>query len=182
SLFGVKTQLQFGKTTITGVFSEQKSETQTVMAEGGATVTNFELFALDYDDNRHFFLAHYFRDNYDRALKQYPFINSNVQITRMEVWITNRSSQTNNVRNIVALQDIGESDPLNIGLDNPPGGFVNVSPSSYPDNANNDFNPFGINGGPSSLLNPLIRDIATVGQGFTGVRVSDGIDYVSLES
>ena len=80
SLFGVKTQLQFGKTTITGVFSEQKSETRTVTAEGGATITDFELFALDYDESRHFFLAHYFRDNYDRALKQYPFINSNVQI------------------------------------------------------------------------------------------------------
>ncbi len=182
SLFGVKAQLQFGKTTITGVFSEQKSETKTVMAEGGATVTNFELYALDYDDNRHFFLAHYFRDNYDRALKQYPFINSNVQVTRMEVWITNRSSQTNNVRNIVALQDIGEANPENIGLENPPGGFINVPPNSYPDNGNNDFNPFGINGGPPSLLNPAIRDIATVGRGFTGVRVSDGIDYVSLEN
>lgn len=182
SLFGVKTQLQFGKTTITGVFSEQKSETKTVMAEGGATVTNFELFALDYDENRHFFLGHYFRDNYDRSLRQYPFINSNVQVTRMEVWITNRSSQTNNVRNIVALQDIGESNSQNIGLENPPGGFINVPANSYPNNGNNDFNPFGINGGPSSLLNPAIRDIATVRQGFTGVRVSDGIDYVSLEN
>lgn len=85
SLFGVKAQLQFGKTTITGVFSEQKSETKTVVAEGGATVTNFELFALDYDENRHFFLAQYFRDHYDAALSNYPFINSNVQVTRMEV-------------------------------------------------------------------------------------------------
>lgn len=182
SLFGVKTQLQFGKTTITGVFSEQKSETKTVIAEGGATVTNFELFASDYDENRHFFLAHYFRDNYDRALQQYPFINSNIQVTRMEVWITNRTSRTDNVRNIVAIQDIGESNPINIGLDNPPGGFINVGPNAYPDNANNKFNPFGINGGPASLLNPAIRDIATVRQGFTGVRVDDGMDYVSLEN
>src|SRR5690554_5321541 len=182
SLFGVKTQLQFGKTTITGVFSEQKSETKTVIAEGGATVTNFELFASDYDENRHFFLAHYFRDNYDRALQQYPFINSNIQVTRMEVWITNRTSRTDNVRNIVAIQDIGESNPKNIGLDNPPGGFINVGPNAYPDNANNKFNPFGINGGPASLLNPAIRDIATVRQGFTGVRVDDGMDYVSLEN
>ncbi|HLV92324.1 MAG TPA: cell surface protein SprA, partial [Aequorivita sp.] len=182
SLFGVKTQLKFGKTTITGVFSEQKSETKTVIAEGGATVTNFELFASDYDENRHFFLAHYFRDNYDRALQQYPFINSNIQVTRMEVWITNRTSRTDNVRNIVAIQDIGESNPINIGLDNPPGGFINVGPNAYPDNANNKFNPFGINGGPASLLNPAIRDIATVRQGFTGVRVDDGMDYVSLEN
>ncbi|CAM3262365.1 cell surface protein SprA [Aequorivita lipolytica] len=182
SLFGVKTQLQFGKTTITGVFSEQKSETRTVSAEGGATITDFELFALDYDDSRHFFLAHYFRDNYDRALELYPFINSNVQVTRMEVWITNRTSRTENVRNIVALQDIGESDPTNIGLSVPPGGFINAPRTAYPDNGNNDFNPFGINGGPQTLLNPAIRDVATVRQGFTGVQVSEGTDYVTLEN
>lgn len=182
SLFGVKTELQFGKTTITGVFSEQKSQTTRVMAEGGATVTDFEVFALDYDENRHFFLAHYFRDNYDRALQQYPFVNSNVQITRLEVWITNRSNHTNDVRNLVALQDIGESNPKHIGLLNTPGGFVTSGPNSYPDNSNNLFNPMGINGGARTLLNPAIRDIASVRQGFTGVNARDGIDYVSLEN
>jgi cell surface protein SprA len=182
SLFGVKTQLQFGKTTITGVFSEQKSESRTVVAEGGATVTDFDVFALDYDENRHFFLAQYFRDNYDRVLAQYPFINSNVQISRMEVWITNRSNRTQNVRNIVAIQDIGESDPTKIGLAIPPGGFINKPRRSYPDNSNNDFNPFGINGGQQSILNPLIRDIASVQSGFTGVQVSEGKDYVTLEN
>ncbi len=183
SLFGVKTQLQFGKTTITDVFSEQKSETRTVVAEGGATVTDFEFFAADYDENRHFFLAHYFRDNYDRALKQYPFINSNVQITRVEVWITNRTSRTDNVRNIVALQDIGESDISNIGLNQVPGGFLNRPANSYPDNGNNDFNPFGLNGGgQQTILTNAIRDVATVNQGFSGVQVQDGTDYVTLEN
>ncbi|GHC42188.1 T9SS outer membrane translocon Sov/SprA [Ulvibacter litoralis] len=183
SLFGVKTELQFGKTTITGVFSEQKSESRTVVAEGGSTVTDFEVFALDYDENRHFFLAHYFRDNYDRVLKQYPFINSNVQITRAEVWVTNRSNRTENVRNIVAIQDIGESDPTKIGLALPPGGFINSPRNSYPDNSNNDFNPFGLNGGgEQTILNSLIRDVATVDSGFTGVQVSDGKDYVTLEN
>ena len=42
SLFGVKTQLQFGKTTVTGVFSEQKSQANTVVAQGGGTVEEFE--------------------------------------------------------------------------------------------------------------------------------------------
>ncbi|NND62877.1 MAG: cell surface protein SprA, partial [Flavobacteriaceae bacterium] len=183
SLFGVKTQLQFGNTTITGVFSEQKSETRSVVAEGGATVTNFEIFALDYDENRHFFLAHYFRDNYDRVLAQYPFINSNVQITRAEVWITNRNNTINNVRNIIALQDIGESDPTNIGLNTIPGGFINSTRNAFPDNSNNDFNPFGIdNPAEQSILNESIRDVATVQAGFSGVPVNDGIDYVVLEN
>ena len=183
SLFGVKTQLQFGKTTITGVFSEQKSETRSVTAEGGATVTDFELYASEYDESRHFFLAHYFRDNYNRALTQYPFINSNVQITRAEVWITNRTNRTENVRNIVAIQDIGESDPTNIGLNVPPGGFINKPRGSYPDNSNNDFNPFGINDPTEqTILNEAIRDIASVQGGFSGVPVNEGIDYVTLEN
>ncbi len=183
SLFGVKTQLQFGKTTITGVFSEQKSETRSVTAEGGATITDFEIYASEYDENRHFFLAHYFRDNYNRALTQYPFINSNVQITRAEVWITNRTNRTENVRNIVAIQDIGESDPANIGLNNPPGGFINSPRGSFPDNSNNDFNPFGINNpAEQTILNESIRDIASVQAGFSGVSVNEGVDYVSLEN
>ncbi|OAB80563.1 T9SS outer membrane translocon Sov/SprA [Cochleicola gelatinilyticus] len=182
SLFGVKTELQFGKTRITGVFSEQKSESRTVVAEGGATITDFELFASEYDENRHFFLAHYFRDNYNNALTQYPFINSNVQITRMEVWITNRTNRTDNVRNIVAIQDLGESNGENIGLDVIPPGFINTAPGAFPNNSNNDFNPLGIDGPQQSVLNPAIRDIATVRQGFGSVQVNEGVDYVSLEN
>lgn len=182
SLFGVKTELQFGKTTITGVFSEQKSETRTVVAEGGATVTDFDIFALDYDEDRHFFLAQYFRDRYDQNLQQYPFISTQIQITRAEVWITNRTQNTNNVRNIVALQDIGESDPNKIGLPVPPAGFINAAPGAFPDNSNNDFNPFGINGAAQTVLNDAIRDVASVESGFGGVTVREGIDYAKQEN
>ena len=182
SLFGVKTELQFGKTTITGVFSEQQSETRTVVAEGGATITDFEIYALDYDENRHFFLSQYFRDKYDRVLAQYPFINTNIQIARVEIWVTNTTNRTDNVRNIVALQDIGESNPDKIGLPFPPGGFINTASNSLPDNSNNDFNPLGIEGSDPSILTPAIRDIATVQLGFGGVQVRDGRDYVTLEN
>ncbi len=184
SLFGIKTELQFGKTRVTAVFSENQSQPRTVTAEGGATVQDFEVPALDYDENRHFFLAHYFRDNYNDALRNYPFIdNDGVQITRVEVWITNRQNQTTNARNIIAIQDIGESDPSNIGLNPPPSGFINNAPGAFPDNRNNDFNPRGINN-PSvqSVLTPAIRDPATAGQGFGNVNVDEGTDYVLLEN
>ena len=94
-------------------------------------------------------------------MQQYPFIRSNVQITRVEAWITNRGNQTQDVRNIVALQDVGESDISNIGLNNIPGGFLNKPPNSFPDNGNNDFNPFGIDDASAQgILNEQIRDIA----------------------
>lgn len=176
SLFGVKTELQFGKTSITAVFSEQKSQTKNVVAQGGGTLEEFNVFARDYDENRHFFLAHYFRDNYDRALENYPFINSNVQITRVEVWVTNRANRTDNVRNIIALQDIGESHPDNIGSSV----TIAAAPNAFADNGNNGFNPETI--GSTSQLTEAIRDIATVqSSGFSGVSVSEGVDYVTLE-
>ena len=182
SLFGVKTELQFGKTRITGVFSEQQSETNSVTAEGGGTIQDFEVFALDYDENRHYFLSHYFRDHYDENLANYPFNASNVQITRLEVWVTNRSQSFENTRNIVAVQDIGESNPNNIGLMNPPNGFINAPAGSFPSNANNDFNPLGITGNGQTVLTAAIRNAATVSQGFGGVQVTDGTDYALLEN
>jgi cell surface protein SprA len=179
SLFGVKTELQFGKTRITGVFSEQRSETKNIIAQGGGTLQDFEFFGLDYDENRHFFLSHYFREHYDQALENYPFINSQVQITRIEVWVTNRTNQTQNIRNIIAVQDLGESS--RIGLTSPPPGFVNVAPNAYPDNSNNAFDPTNI-GGPGSQLNESIRDIATVQSGFSPPGINEGFDYGKLEN
>jgi cell surface protein SprA len=186
SLFGVKTELQFGKTRITGVFSEQRSQTRTITAQGGGTIEEFALFALDYDEDRHFFLSQYFRDRYDTALANYPFINTPVEITRVEVWVTNRSAQTQNVRNIVGLQDLGEADPNKTRINNAPapGGFFNVvDPNAFPDNTNNDFNPLAI-GTAGSVLTDQIRDIATIQQGFGTVSssVQQGFDYVFLEN
>lgn len=189
SLFGVKTELQFGKTRITGVFSEQRSQTRTITAQGGGTIEEFALFALDYDEDRHFFLSQYFRDRYDVALENYPFENTPVEITRVEVWVTNRSAQTQNVRNIVGLQDLGEANPdkTKIIQSAPfPGQatfFNTVNPNDFPDNDNNDYNPEDV-GGAGSVLTDAIRDIATIQQGFGILQsnVQEGFDYVYLEN
>ncbi len=190
SLFGVKTQLQFGKTTVTAVFSEQRSQNNTVVAQGGGTLNEFSLTALDYDEDKHFFLAQYFRDNYDRALSNYPFIRSEVQITRLEVWVTNRNQQTLNVRNVVAIQDLGEAElgqngnpKTRIGIaGGAPAGFFNVFGNDVPpQNGANDFDPNQIGTG---ALTESIRDIATVEQGFNvpGYSVNQGFDYAILEN
>src|SRR5690606_9800734 len=178
SLFGVKTELQFGKTRVTAVFSEQKSKSKSVVAQGGGTLEEFELFARDYDENRHFFLAQYFRNNYDATMLQYPYLQTNVQITRIEVWVTNRSNQTQNVRNVAAFQDLGESSI--IGLDTPPPGFILPGSTLLPQNGNNGFDPTII-GGPGSQLNQLVRDITTVEQGIIPTA-NEGFDFGKLEN
>ncbi|MFD2100817.1 cell surface protein SprA [Flagellimonas iocasae] len=186
SLFGVKTQLQFGKTTVTAVFSEQRSQNNTVVAQGGGTLNEFALTALEYDEDKHFFLAQYFRDHYDEALQNYPFIRSQIQITRLEVWVTNRNQQTLNVRNVVAIQDLGEalSEKTRIGRNNgDPAGFFNPAAitTGLPQNAANDYNPNEIGSG---ALTQSIRDIATVEAGFNipGYQVNQGFDYAILEN
>lgn len=185
SLFGVKTQLQFGKTTVTAVFSEQRSQNNTVVAQGGGTLNEFNLTALDYDEDKHFFLAQYFRDNYDGALTNYPFIQSQIQITRLEVWVTNRNQQTLNVRNVVAIQDLGETTAAQTRINtNAPPGFFNPSGTNgLPQNNANDYNPELI--GAGGVLTDQIRDIATVEQGFNfsnGYVSNQGFDYAILEN
>jgi len=189
SLFGVKTKLQFGKTTVTGVFSEQRSKTKSIVAQGGGTVQNFDIFALDYDSDRHFFLSQYFRNRYDASLNKYPFIDSRVQISRIEVWVTNRQNRitttNNNIRNIIALQDLGESqlsglaDEEIVVLD-PSTGIFNNPIDSPTDNTNNDYDPDQIKTG-TGLLNPNIREIVTASTGFN-TTVSEGQDYSKLEN
>ena len=183
SLFGVRTDLKFGNTNITAVFSEQRSQSQNITAQGGGRLSNFSVFALDYEEDRHYFLSQYFRDHYDEALKTYPYINSPVQITRIEVWVTNRSAQTQNIRNVVALQDLGEPNPENTTLDTLTNDFfTSEAVAGLPDNGVNRLNPSTIDKG--GLLTPPIRDIATVRSGFGGFsnQVKEGFDYAVLES
>ncbi|MCH2654838.1 MAG: cell surface protein SprA, partial [Flavobacteriales bacterium] len=138
SLFGVKADLKFGNTNISAVISEQRSQTQRMMTDADGSLDEFSLFALDYEDDRHFFLAQYFRDQYDIAIATYPYINTAVQITRIEVWVTNRNAQTNNVRNLVALQDLGETAPDKTRLDELASNFFTTSSATgYPDNKAN---------------------------------------------
>ena len=108
SLFGLKTELQFGKLTVTSIFSQQEGETSVINVEGGAQLSDFEVNIDDYDANRHFFLSHYFKDNYDRALQNLPIINTGINITKIEVWVTNKTSNFENSRNFVAFMDLAE--------------------------------------------------------------------------
>ncbi|MDR2038153.1 MAG: cell surface protein SprA [Bacteroidales bacterium] len=109
SLFGLKTDLKFGNLSVTAVVSQQKGQTSTIEIKGGSQINDFELAADEYDANKHFFLSHYFRDHYEQALRNIPTITSGVTITRVEVWVTNRTNSTENRRNMVAFMDLGES-------------------------------------------------------------------------
>jgi cell surface protein SprA len=113
SLFGVKTVLQFGKLTVTAVLANETSQKQSINTAGGAAVSNFSFKADNYDENRHFLLGQYFVNNYDYFMSSLPIVKSQVQILRIEVWVTNRQGYDTSSRQIVGLMDLGEQHPYN---------------------------------------------------------------------
>jgi cell surface protein SprA len=119
SLFGLKTQLQFGRLWVTAVLSQQKSQRKSLTIQGGAQSQQISIKASGYEENKNFLLAQYFRNNYNYALKDFPKLHSNVNISKIQVWITNRSGVVNGVRNVECFMDLGEAQPFNQSMYNP---------------------------------------------------------------
>lgn len=120
SLFGVKTQLQFGRLTATALFSQQRGKKQEVSVQGGAQIQYFNVNADNYEVNKHYFLGHYFRDNYDQWMSTLPVVSTPIIITKIEVYITNQTGSTEQVRSIAAFADLGEdTSHVNINLKDP---------------------------------------------------------------
>jgi cell surface protein SprA len=130
SLFGLKTQLQFGKLWVTAALSQQKSKRQSVTIQGGAQTQNFAIKADDYEENKHYLLGQYFRSNYNNALKDFPIINSQANINKIEVWVTNRTGATDGVRDVLCFLDLGERNPYRSK-------FINPGKPQQPDNRAN---------------------------------------------
>lgn len=173
ALFGLKTTLQFGKLTATALVSQQNSESRSISTKGGAQTTEFTVTADNYDQNRHFFLAHFFRDNYDRFASKLPYVSSGVQITRVEVWITNKNSNYNQSRNLVAFMDLGENEVL-------ANDYWTVNPS-LPNPSNNSNNLLQV----IKEDYPEARNINTVTQTLAPLAqygIEGGKDYEKVES
>ena len=171
ALFGVRADLQFGKLLLQTVVSQKTSNTSVVNSQGGTQLTTYEIEITDYDENKHFFLAHYFRDNYDRAMSQLPTVLSGISINRIEVWVTNKTSDYNNPRNIVAFTDIAENRHISNSMWRAQGA-MNIPYN----NANNLYAE--INSTYSQ-----IRDVDKVNSTLNGIDgISGGLDYEKLSS
>jgi cell surface protein SprA len=174
SLFGIKTQLQFGRLKATVLFSQQQGQKQTIELQGGAQTTKFEFSANNYEANRHYFIGQRFHDTYNTALQGLPVVISPVNITRIEVWVTNKIFAVDNVRNILALQDLGETAPDGY---NQAGINYTGSPQNYPDNGNNTLNPPVL-----TATYPTVRDISNGGAGtFYDANTSPFVGLVDYE-
>ncbi len=137
TLFGVKTQLQFGRLSVTALLAQEKGKKSEVNVTGGAQISKFEVAGDAYEANKHFFLGQYFRDNFDLALHGLPFINSGININRIEVWISNTNASTTDIRSLVALSELAE-DAANGHIPNNQTYVTDISPTKLPFNAQNN--------------------------------------------
>jgi len=126
SLFGFSNTMQFGKTTVKTVFSQNKGQSTETVLKGGAQMNEFKITADNYDQNKHFFLSQFFRENYNKSLENLPIVASGVIINRVEVWVTNRNANVETPRDILAFQDLGEAKPYRASL----GGSTNPQASN----------------------------------------------------
>jgi len=170
SLFGIRTDMQFGRLSLQTVVSQKKSSTQSVSSKGGAQTKVFEMDVSDYEENRHFFLSQYFRDRYDASMKTLPNILTGITINRVEIWVTNKTGSTANSRNIIALTDLGENTAVSNSL-------WGLTGQAVPCNAANSEYP--------SMVGAYVaaRDINQTTSVFDAIPgFSGGVDYEKLES
>ncbi len=168
SLFGVRTDMQFGKLKLQVVASQKKSASKSVSTRGGVQLTPFELNVADYEENRHFFLSQYFRNHYDAWMQKLPNLTTGITINRVEVWVTNKTGNTTNTRNIVALTDLGENQKLS----NPMWAASGQVPSNQ---ANTEY-------AAMTGQYAAARDIDQAATTLDGGGLVGGADYEKLES
>ena len=169
ALFGITSELQFGRLKINSIISQQETQTYSTSTDGGVQKNLFEFKADNYDENRHFYLSQYFLGNYDKAMSKIPLVQSQVLITNLEVWVTNTQGNTENTRNVIAFADIAEP----ITINNPK--WVSNSSQPYPYNEGNTlYKTFTAITGA--------RDINQISQIMDAQNLANGQDYEKIES
>ena len=171
SLFGIRTDMQFGKLKLQTVLSQKNSTSTSVSSRGGTQTTPFEIDVADYEENRHFFLSHYFRKIYDKSMSTLPNMTTGIKINRVEVWVTNKTGTTSNTRNIVAFTDMGEEEYVKNSM-------WTLSGQSVPNNQANDL--YGSLITRIDTAHRSIDQVTTILEGISTLH--GGTDYEKLSS
>ena len=202
TLFGFKTTLQFGKLTATTVFSQQKGKKQEITVQGGAQMQTFSMGADNYEQNKHYYLGHFFRRNYDSWMATLPVIQTPIVVTKVEIYVLSTNGSSEQTRNIVAFEDLGEDNP-DIAPELLDTIGTNISPKEYavkrtsaegvPSNTLNSL--YGILTGTTGIATGMLAsrsfsDVAVLSGATTAtnlnnpnnVYMAEGRDYVKIQN
>ena len=183
TLFGIKTELRFGRMTVTSVLSQEKGEKKEINIQGGAQIQDFEKEGSDYEENKHFFLSHFFRDTYEQSLATPPIVTSRANITKVEIWVSNINNSVENTKNIIGFMDLGEATQQNIYND-PLVIDANILPNmNFPFNtANNLYFDISDTTGASPYNTSDIRGFVNASQELELQGFENGTDFEKYEN
>lgn len=195
TLFGFKTTMQFGKLTATAVFSQQKGKKQEITVQGGSQMQNFSMSADNYEQNKHYFLTHYYRTKYDKWMSTLPVINTPIVINKIEVYLLGVNGNAEQTRNIVAFEDLGEDSVFmlpSLTAANVPSPYRigNNKKDSIPGNDLNTLYKILTDSGTGLIRNRLLDDIAVLSQSTTAQNPNnpnnaymvEGRDFVKIQN
>ena len=125
ALFGIKSVAELGPLRVTSVLSQQKGESKSQTITGGSQEIQFELQPTDYDDDQHFFIDFYNRQNFQsNMLDNLPQIGTDFEFYDMNVWIEDATGAASSESfRAYAFVDLGV-------VENPDGSFSPPNPEN----------------------------------------------------
>lgn len=108
ALFGVKSVAQVGALTLTSVLSQQEGEGNTETITGGAQEQEINIHPADYEEDRHFFLDFFTRQQFEENFSNPQQLGQALQLTEVNVWVLRESTEASEgERQAIALADLG---------------------------------------------------------------------------
>ncbi len=138
SLFGIKSIAELGSLRLTSVVSQQKGESKTQEITGGSQETTFSIRPSEYQDDRHFFIDFYNRQQFETNVSNPQNLAQAYQISDMNVWISEPKVNTTDPEAVraAAFVDLGVVEAgSTYGLPNPE--FDNIDDALLESNRSN---------------------------------------------
>lgn len=108
ALFGIKSIAEMGPLRLTSVVSQQEGQGNTQTITGGAKEEQFSIRPADYEDDKHFFIDFFTRQQFEDNMSNPQQLGTALDISEINVWMLNASSQAiEGQRQAIALVDLG---------------------------------------------------------------------------
>ncbi len=169
SLFGIKSVADLGALRLTSVLSQQKGESRAETITGGSQERQINIRPADYENDRHFFIDFYTRQEFERSMANPQQRLQTLQISEVNLWLMRDQVQAEEgARQAVALTEYGV-------VQNPDGSYA------PPDNRFDRFDQQEIEGlrDPSigvSASDFGLEDPRDFEEGYF-TRLEEGVDY-----
>ncbi|MDR9416021.1 MAG: cell surface protein SprA [Gracilimonas sp.] len=140
SLFGIKSIAELGPLKLTSVVSQQKGESESETITGGSQETPISIRPVEYQNNRHFFIDFYNRQEFEENVSNPQSVGLAYQISDIKVWISEPQINTTDPEAVraAAFSDLGVVQDGNGGYRLPNPDFDSIDDNLLDQNRGNN--------------------------------------------